>query len=205
MAYFVEKKSKKNENFKFWWQYIDVFSILLLFTRTQRECILELYVTSFTSMIPLFMRHNHYNYARWRTIYVAEIKELPEEINEELVKGGFVVKCSTNMFNQVDPNHTQEWLNYSGKRAGGMRWSLSFNVRSHFAKKEHKMYKMLPDIKIAKETTPSRSKRDSDDEQAMLDILPQRFKMFSNNAPKVTFAEYYNLLNARNITIYLTQ
>ena len=100
------------------WQYMEMFSILLLFTRAQRECILELYVTSFTSMIPLFMRHNHYNYARWRTIYVAEIKELPEEINEELVKGGFVVKCSTNMFNQVDPNHTQEPAKLYGKK----RW-----------------------------------------------------------------------------------
>ena len=73
-----------------------------------------------------------------------------------------------------------------------MRWSLSFNVRSHFASKEHKMYNMLPDIKIVKETTSSRSKRDSDDEQAMLDILPQRFKVFSNDAQKVTFPEYYN-------------
>ena len=118
LAYFVEKESEKNENFKFLWQYIEMFSILLLFTRAQRECILELYVTSFTSMIPLFMRHNHYKYARWRTIYVAEIKELPEEINEELVKGGFVVKCSTNMFNQVDPNHTQEPAKLYGKK----RW-----------------------------------------------------------------------------------
>ena len=84
-------------------------------TDAQRECILELYVTSFTSMNPLFMRHNHYNYARWRIIYIAEMKQLPEEINEELVKGDFVVKCSTNMFNQVDPNHTQEWLNYTEK------------------------------------------------------------------------------------------
>ena len=196
LAEFVETESKKNANFKFWWQYIEMFSILLLFTRAQREGIWELHLTSFTKTIPLFMRYDHYNYARWGIIYVAEMKQLPEEVKEEFVKGDFVVKCSANKFNQVDPDHAQEWLNGMGKRAGGIvgimktisaltRWSLSFNVRSHIANKTHEMYGMLPDKSIAKEATPSRSKRDSDDEQAMLDIL-RKFKVFSNDAPKVT-------------------
>ena len=84
----------------------------------------------------------------------------------------------------------------NGERAGGivgitrsvsalMRWSLSFNLRSHMSNKTHEMYDMLPDKSIAKETTPSRSKRDTEDEQAMLDIL-QRFKVFSSDAPKDT-------------------
>ena len=120
LAEFVETESKKNVNFKFWWQYIEMFSILLLFTRAQREGIWELHLTSFTKMIPLFMRYDHYNYARWRTIYVAEMKQLPEEVKEEFVKGDFVVKCSANKFNQVDPDHAQEWLNGTGKRAGGI-------------------------------------------------------------------------------------
>ena len=36
LAYFVEKESKRNENFMFWWQYIEMFSILLLFTHAQQ-------------------------------------------------------------------------------------------------------------------------------------------------------------------------
>ena len=120
LAEFVETESKKNANFKFWWQYIEMFSILLLFTRAQREGIWELHLTSFTKTIPLFMRYDHYNYARWGIIYVAEMKQLPEEVKEEFVKGDFVVKCSANKFNQVDPDHAQEWLNGTGKRAGGI-------------------------------------------------------------------------------------
>ena len=122
------------------------------------------------------------------------MKQLPDEVKKEFVKGNFVVKCSANKFNQVDPDHAQKWLNGTGKSAGGivgitksvsalMRWSLSFNLRSHMANKAHEMYDMLPDKSIAKETTLSRSKRDSEDEQALFDIL-QRFKVFSDDAPK---------------------
>ena len=193
LAEFVTTESH-NVNFKFWWQYIEMFSILLLFTRAQREGIWELHLESFTKMIPLFMRYDHFNYARWGIVYLAEMKQLPDEVKKEFVKGNFVVKCSSNKFNQVDPDHAQEWLNGTGKRAGGivgitksvsalMRWSLSFNLRSHMANKTHEMYDMLPDKSIAKETTPSRSKRDGEDEQALLDIL-QRFKVFSDDAPK---------------------
>ena len=193
LAEFVTTESH-NVNFKFWWQYIEMFSILLLFTLAQREGIWELHLESFTKMIPLFMRYDHFNYARWGIVYLAEMKQLPDEVKKEFVKGNFVVKCSSNKFNQVDPDHAQEWLNGTGKRAGGivgitksvsalMRWSLSFNLRSHMVDKTHEMYDMLPDKSIAKETTPSRSKRDGEDEQALLDIL-QRFKVFSDDAPK---------------------
>ena len=116
------------------------------------------------------------------------MKQLPDEVKEEFVKGNFVVKCSSNKFNQVDPDHAQEWLNGTGERAGGIvgiTRSVSFNLRSHMSNKTHEMYDMLPDKSIAKETTPSRSKRDIEDEQAMLDIL-QRFKLFSSDASKDT-------------------
>ena len=195
LAEFVTVESE-NANFKFWWQYIEMVSTLLLFTRAQREGIWELHLASFLKMIPLFMRYDHFNYARWGIVYLSEMKQLPDEVKEEFVKGNFVVKCSSNKFNQVDPDHAQEWLNGTGKRAGGiigitrsvsalMRWSLSFNLRSHMSNKTHEMYDMLPDKSIAKETIPSRSKRDTGDEQAMLDIL-QRFKVFSSDAPKDT-------------------
>ena len=87
-----------------------------------------------------------------------------------------------------------------------MRWSLSFNVRSHIANKTHEMYGMLPDKSIAKEATSSRSKRDSDDEQAMLDIL-QRFKVFSNDAPKDTLQNIAtkDLEMIKFKSLYLTQ
>ena len=57
-------------------------------------------------------------YARWGTVYLAEMNRLPEEIYHEFMNGNFVVKEFDQSFNQVDPDHSQEWLNAIGKK----RW-----------------------------------------------------------------------------------
>ena len=44
---FVSKRSEENVNFKFWWNYIEMVSILLMFTRAQRKGIWDLYLHSF--------------------------------------------------------------------------------------------------------------------------------------------------------------
>eukprot|EP00795_Rhopilema_esculentum_P012299 gene12299-2946_t len=47
------------------------------------------------------------------------MKQLPDELKEEFAKGNSVAKCSARKFSEVDPDHAQEWLNGTGKRAGG--------------------------------------------------------------------------------------
>lgn len=45
------------------------------------------------------MRYDQFNCAPWgiiQYIYVAEIKQLPEEVKKEFVIAEFVVKCSAN-------------------------------------------------------------------------------------------------------------
>ena len=41
---FVAQRSEVNVKFKFWWNYMEMLSILLMFTRAQREGILDLYL-----------------------------------------------------------------------------------------------------------------------------------------------------------------
>eukprot|EP00112_Aurelia_sp_Birch-Aquarium-sp1_P026470 Seg940.1 transcript_id=Seg940.1/GoldUCD/mRNA.D3Y31 product="hypothetical protein" protein_id=Seg940.1/GoldUCD/D3Y31 len=123
-AEFIESECEKNVNFHFWWGYMEMVSILLMFTRAQREGNWDLYIASFVRMVPFFYRYDHQNYARWGTIYIAEMKQLPDEVKEEFAKGNFVVKCSATKFNEVDPDHAQEWLNGTGKRAGGIRFKV---------------------------------------------------------------------------------
>ena len=72
------------------------------------------------------------------------------ELEEEYKQGNFVVKGSgCRKFNQVDPDHSQEWLNGTGKRGGGIvgitktttalsRWTLSFNFRAQISHKNDK-------------------------------------------------------------------
>ena len=61
-------------------------------------------------MLPYFMRYDQMNYARWGPIYLAEMKQLPAEIEEEFRQGNFSVNMADNPFNQVDPDQSLEWL-----------------------------------------------------------------------------------------------
>ncbi len=65
-------------------------------------------------------------------------------MENEFRRGNFVVKGSEKTFNQVDPDHSLEWINGVGKRSGGIvgisritktisaltRWTLLYNLRT---------------------------------------------------------------------------
>lgn len=112
--------SRPSPTFKFWWQYLEMVEILLQFTRAQRDDIWSLYLFSFRCMLPFFMRYDHSNYARWGSVFLADAHQLPEAVYQEFQNGNFVVKRSAQKFNQVDPDQSQEWLNGTGKRSGGI-------------------------------------------------------------------------------------
>ena len=112
---FLTKKIVGNVNNEFWWNYMEMISILLQFIRAQRVGNWDLHIESFTSKIKYFMWYDHHNYARWGPVYVTEMHQLPDEILELFRQGHFVVKRSQRKFNQVDPDQAQEWLNGTGK------------------------------------------------------------------------------------------
>lgn len=190
---FIASKSD-DVNFIFWWNYMDMVSILLQFTRAQRDGIWDLHIHSFTLMLPYFMRYDHLNYARWGPVYIAEMHQLPEPVLLEFRKGNFVVKRSAQKFNQVDPDQAMEWINGTGKKGGGIigitkttsalcRWTLSYNLRSHIAAATHAMYNHCSGITLHNEATKSRQKRDNDDEMALLSTF-QGFKVFASDSPE---------------------
>src|SRR6267154_5364911 len=123
---------------------MNMIMTLLEFTRAQRNGIWDLHLSSFRSMLPYFFTYNRTNYARWGTLYLNEMHHLPPEVEDEFQKGNFVVKRSNRKFNQVDPDHSQEWLNAVGKKGGGIvgitktnsalsRWALSYNLRAEIS------------------------------------------------------------------------
>ena len=65
-------------------------------------------------MLPFFHWYDHTNYARWTPVYLAQMKQLPAEVQAEFECGNLVVKGSSRRF-KVDPNQAQEWLNGTGK------------------------------------------------------------------------------------------
>ena len=85
---------------------MEMVSVPLMFTRAQREVIWDLYLHSFCHMLPYFFRYDHLNYARWGSVYIAEMEQLPKEVLEEFKKGNFVVKWNESKFNQVSPDQS---------------------------------------------------------------------------------------------------
>ena len=194
MEAFIE--SKCNANFRFWWSYMQMVQILLLFTRAQREGNWELHLHAFQSMLPLFMRYDHTNYARWGTMYLNDMHQLPPRIEQEFRSGNFVVKRSSRHFNQVDPDQSQEWLNGTGKRVGGIvgitktptalsRWALSYNLRSHMSNETKELYSIGQDeTQMHNESTKGGQNQDGLDEESLIKTLLS-YSLFSNDASEV--------------------
>ncbi|KAL8600360.1 hypothetical protein ACOMHN_013575 [Nucella lapillus] len=192
MEAFLE--TKENPNFKLWWSYMQMVQILLLFTRAQRDGFWELHLSAFQSMLTYFMRYNHTDYARWGTVYLNEMHQLPPEVKSEFDAGNFVVKRTPHSFNQVDPHQSQEWLNAVDKKGGGIigitktssalsRWALSYNLRSHLALETRAAFAVgSSDDIVHNETTRSRMKQDTKDEDKLLTTL-KSFKLFSSDMP----------------------
>ena len=57
---------------------------------------------------------------RWGSVYLADMRRLPSEVEEEFLAGNFVVKWTNRIFSEVDPDHALEWLNCVGKESGGI-------------------------------------------------------------------------------------
>lgn len=188
VSLFLETKDD-DVTFKFWWQYLNMVSILLKFIRAQREGLWDSHLDAFHAMLPYFHRYDHFNYARWGTVYLSEMNQLPEDIAHEFRQGNFVVKGSDNLFNQVDPDHSLEWLNGIGKKAGGIigitktksalsRWALSYNMRACVASQTREMFDLhIDDDLTPNEATSSRMKRDNSDETCILEVL-KTFRAF---------------------------
>ena len=183
-------KSKTSPNYKFWWQYLELVSIMLLFTRSLRHGLWDLYVYSFGAMLPFFMRYDHTHYARWGSVCLAETQQLPAEILDEFKNGNFVVKRAKSKFNQIDPDQSQEWLNSTGKSGGGIvgititssalsRWALSFNLRSDIASRTYELFHANSDGMVAhKERSKGRRDKDANAEKLVRDEMI-RLKIFS--------------------------
>ena len=119
MEEFIMGLCENNPTGQFWWLYMEMVGILLLHIRAQRDGIWRPHVDAFRKMLPFFFRngYDHHYYVRWGSVYLAEMHMLPPEVESEFKAGNFVGKDANQRFNQIDPDHSHEWLNATGKKA----------------------------------------------------------------------------------------
>ena len=121
-------------------------TILLRFTRAIREGKWDLYLSSFSEMLPYFAAFDHSNYTRWGLIF--------PEIQQAFESGDFVTKETASTFNQIPDDQVLEHVNKSGKVAGGLvgitrtdsardRWCLTYNERAKLSEDTKEMFKRM--------------------------------------------------------------
>ena len=183
MKEFAEDLIADDLTAELWWNYLTMVSILLCFTRAQHGGLWDLHLYAFKRMLPFFFRYDHINFARWGSVYLAEMSDLPQEVLHEFQEGNFVVKRTDRQFNQVSADQSTEWLNATGEKSGGLigitsissainRWALSFNLRNVISSQTAMMLGLTPDDEedeyTHNECSKTRMERDDSDEGKIL-------------------------------------
>lgn len=190
-----DESQKNKKTYKLWRQYMDMVFTLLAFIRADREGNWSLHLESFTKMLPLFHRYDHTNYARWGTIYLTEMRSLPDtapEVNQEFQKGNFSIKRTKSNFSQIGPDQALEHINRVAKVSGGLigitrnpaardRWCLTLNEKSSISNATLRMFDIeLQDVNndwTHHDIGPARIARDEVDVKKLKHEL-ERFHVF---------------------------
>ena len=124
---------------------MELVSILLRYIRAERTSNWELHLSSVTEMLPFFFAFDHFNYARWVIVYLADMHMLPQtapDIYQEFIIGSHTVQRSKNSFSSVWSHMgLEQTLNKHCKTQGGLvgfstkpssvdRWFLTAHERA---------------------------------------------------------------------------
>ena len=192
----LEEGRKDSATFGFWDEFIEMVEILLRFVRAERAGDWNLHIDSLSDMLPYFFAYDRINYARWGSVYFADMKSLPwsaKEVHEEFLSGNHPVKRSGGSFNQVWTDLALEQsINRDSKTKGGIigftqqrdavnRWYLTAHTRASIVSSTKAMCGN-EDIELLrnetgqphKEAGTSRIERGESDVRKLLTVLTEQ-------------------------------
>ena len=132
------------------------------FIRSEREGDVLLREKCLKDMLPYFFAAGHHNYARYITIYLHEVKNLPENARRDLIEGCNVC-CHSNGAPAVSSDQFGEQTYIKlGKGSGGLKgistndeqvavWINSFSICSHISLALDEIYTSNP-TEVSEET-----------------------------------------------------
>lgn len=130
---FKKTLSAKSETAKFWTEFIDMVHIVRDLIRADREGNWYLHLHTVQALLPLFCIFDRTNYARWCSLYLEDMRRLPEtapEVYEMFCKGKFVVKRTHGKFKAVGADMClEQTINRSQKGTSGI---IGTTKRKHF-------------------------------------------------------------------------
>ena len=92
---FISKCCEESETFRYWNTFLHLVSHLENLIRSDREGNWNLQVQAIQDLLPLFAAFDSTNYLRWCSLYLEDMRRLPEiapEVHSEFMEGRFAVK-----------------------------------------------------------------------------------------------------------------
>ncbi|KAK3924496.1 3-dehydroquinate synthase, partial [Frankliniella fusca] len=133
------EQQRESPTFIFWWTVLKLEMLLLGFVGALRSGCYDQYVSSIRDMLPLFFAWDKINYARWLSVHLKDLAELPltaPDVASAFSKGFFSLPKTNDPFTRISPDQVHEQNNKIIKGQGGaigltedrqslLRWMLA--------------------------------------------------------------------------------
>lgn len=123
MEDWCEKMACDHPQFHYWYEVMKLELLYLQFLKSQREQQFVPYLESLGKIIPWMFALDHYHYARWMTVHVADLvnlKHTSPDTHIQFLNGNFVAQKTSNRFSALTHDQVHEQLNAMVKGDGGV-------------------------------------------------------------------------------------
>ena len=108
--------------FEYWRNILHYIKLVLMLVRSFREANFDLFTVTLESIVPLFFTLDHIHYSRWLSVFIHDLKILPEKfpaLHKELASGFFVANTKGNDFSKISLDQAQEHSDKKTKSTAG--------------------------------------------------------------------------------------
>ena len=195
-----EKQKSTSPQFLYWSRVLDLQLCLLRLVRSFREGNFKLYIETIKEMLPWVFALDHQNYARWLSIHLRDMLELPKKhpkIHQEFARGSFVVHKTQKPFSCIALDHAHEQVNAVVKGEGGavgltespgalLRWMVSGPELSRMVEEFESSLKTTKNDKKHHEQTPAAQSKFLKDVQNLISAFEESGNPFLDKSNELT-------------------
>lgn len=161
--------------------FLEAAKILLLNNRAERDGLWGLHLSTTAKMIPYFFVANRNNYSRWAPLYLLDMLQLPDYIEDAFRRGNFSVRRAPGKFNGIwsdmgtettvirDAKGDSGIIGLTRKQPALIRWSLTRHILGNYASQMRIRNGQTAQLsQVHEQAQPAAMKRD---EKHVLDII----------------------------------
>ena len=191
---FERNSRNRSDTYVFWDNYLEMVQLLLEYVASEREGDIKSHINAFADMLSYDFACNHLNYARWGSVYIAEMHQLEEthpDVFAEFLDGKHKISRSTQesrYFSRVWSDMAiEQSINRDCGTLGGLtglktnvsameRWFLTAHLKANVVTATKAMLGIGVDHPAIphKESTVSRTEKDEICIENIIDVVEKR-------------------------------